>query len=124
MYDKDTIKNMERAIQTICKTAVTVWDTLDEDGADLMERLEQTAAAICQHFGLEERVMEEYRSTMDAIRRLEIQTECAMSYHELEEARELTYALCDRLSDPKEIMGHVRTVLEMTEVWYPELAAS
>ena len=69
MYDKDTIKNMERAIQTICKTAVTVWD-----------RLEQTAAAICQHFGLEERVMEEYRSTMDAIRRLEIQTECAIFY--------------------------------------------
>lgn len=124
MYDKDTIKNMERAIQTLCKTAVAVWNTLDEDGSDLIDRLEQTAASIQQRFGLEGDAPRQYRGMIDSMKQLGIQAECAMSYHELEEARDLVYALCDKLDDPKEIMRHVRTACEMIEVWYPEPAAS
>lgn len=123
MYDKDTLKNIEQSIQTICKTAIAVWSTLDEDGMDLIDRLEQTADAICRHFGLEERIMEQYRSSMDSVRQMELKADCDMSYHELEAARDMTYALCDMLDDPKEIMQHVRTACEMTEVWYPELTA-
>ena len=124
MYDKDTIKNMGNAIQTICKTAVAVWNTLDEDGSDLIERLEQTATSIQQHFELEGGALEQYRSMMDSMKQLGIKSECSMSYRELEEARDLVYALCDKLEDPKEIMRHVRTACEMIEVWYPEPVSS
>lgn len=124
MYDKDAIKNMERAIQTICKTAAAVWNTLDEDGSDLIDRLEQTAASIQQRFELEGDAPRQYRSMIDSMKQLGIQAECTMSYHELEEARDLVYALCDKLDDPKEIMRHVRTACEMIEVWYPEPVAS
>lgn len=124
MYDKDTIKNMERAIQTLCKTAAAVWNILDEDGSDLIDRLEQTAVSIRQHFELEGDAPGQYRSMIDSMKQLDIQAECTMSYHELEEARELVYALCDKLDDSKEIMRHVRTACEMIEVWYPEPATA
>ena len=124
MYDKEIARNMENAIQTICKTAVTVWYTLDEEGSDLIDRLEQTAASIQQHFEVEDGMLEQYRSMMGSMKRLDIKSECSMSYRELEEARDMVYALCDKLEDPKEIMRHVRTACEMIEVWYPEPAAS
>ena len=124
MYDQDTIKNLENAIQTICKTAVAVWNTLDEDGSDLIDRLEQIAASIQQHFELEGGELEQYRSMMGSMKQLGIKSECSMSYRELEKARDVVYALCDKLEDPKEIMRYVRTACEMIEVWYPEPAAS
>ena len=37
-----------------------------------------------------------------------------------EQAREMIFAMCDRLDDPKEVMQHVRTACEMLEVWEPE----
>ena len=124
MCDKETTNNMENINQTIYKTAVVVWNTLDEDGSDLIDRLEQTAASIQQHFELEDGMVEQYRSMMDSMKQLDIESKCSTSYRELEEARDMVYALCDKLEEPKEIMRYVRTACEMIEVWYPEPAAS
>ena len=112
-------ERMERAVRTIYRTAAAVYDIMEEDGRELMGRLEQAAAALRQHSGAGEEAEAEYRETLEKIRQGET-PKLRVSFHEAEQARDVLYELCDRLEDPKEIMGHVRTAGEMLDVWEPE----
>ncbi len=120
MLDKEAKENVKKDIQTILKTAITVEHTLDEYGLDLCERLEQAAEAIQKAFEMEESIMEDFRSALKTARDLELGIPENFSYADVEEAREMIFAMCDLLDDPKEIMQHVRTACEMLEVWEPE----
>lgn len=107
-------------IQTILKTAIMVWDILEEDGKALIEQLEQTAVALQRTYGLDNEVIEKYHNTMETVKEIDIVLPGTIRYAEAEQARETIYAMCDQLDDPKEIMRYVRTAREMLEVWYPE----
>lgn len=116
MLDEQAKENVKKSIQAILKTAITVQHTLDEYGEDLAERLEQTAEAIQKTFELEPSLMDEFRHSMKAAKELDLGIPTELSYTEVEQAREMVYAMCDRLDDPKEIMRHVRTASEMQYV--------
>ncbi len=119
MYDQETRKNIRKSIEVLGKTAIrllSLYDAERYDG-DLAERLEITAEALQKQFGLDDAVMEEYRQSVQMAKGAEL-TEQDIRYQEAEEARDMIYALCDRLSDPREIMRHVRSAQEMLEIWF------
>jgi len=94
--------------------------TLDEYGSELCERLERTAEALQKTFEMEDSLMEDFRKALETAREQnsgELEDFC---YMDAEQAREMIFAMCDRLDDPKEVMQHVRTACEMLEVWEPE----
>ena len=121
MLDEDSKKNIRKHINTLCNTALVVIETLgDEDAADLSERLEQTAKAIAEHYDMEPELMEELHAMLMAARRRNALNQKGISYIDAEHAKDMVYALCDELDDPKEIMRHVRTADEMMSVWESE----
>lgn len=116
-WDSSARQNIERSIQTICKTAIMVVSTLEEEGSDLVDSLECAAESICKVFGMDEKAMENYRAALESSKELTLNLAEPVTYQEAESAREMIYALCDRLDDPKKIMQHVRTATEMLYVW-------
>ncbi len=119
MYDKETQKNIKKSIEVLGKTTIKLLSLYDAEGydGDLAERLEITAEALQKQFGLDGTVMEEYRQSVQMAKETE-PTMQDIRYQEAEEARDMIYALCDRLSDPQEIMRHVRSAQEMLEIWF------
>lgn len=124
MLDENSKQNIRKHINTICVTAITVLETLgnDED-YDLVDRLTQTAEAIATHYEMEPELMEGYHALIKAARKkVELNNE-GFRFADAEQAKEMIYALCDNLTNPKEIMNHVRTADEMIAVWEPERKA-
>lgn len=117
MLDEQAKENIRKHIKAILKTALAAQNALGEYGEDLAERLEQSAEAIRKSFEMEESIMTDFRDKMKMAKELNIGLPAEISYKEIEQAREMIYAMCDRLDDPKEIMCHVRTAQEMQEVW-------
>lgn len=117
MADKQI--KVKQCIQTLMKTAVTVVFTLDECGEELSGRLEETAESLQKTFRLDEKIMEEYRSTVTAAKEIQ-KLSSELCYAEAEQARDVIYEMCDCLDNPKEIMKYVRTACEMLDVWNPE----
>ena len=64
--------------------------------------------------------MEELHAMLMAARRRNALNQKGISYIDAEHAKDMVYALCDELDDPKEIMRHVRTADEMMSVWESE----
>lgn len=124
MLDENSKQNIRKHINTICVTAITVLETLgnDED-YDLVDRLTQTAEAIATHYEMEPELMEEFHSLINAARKKANLDEKHFRFNDVEQTKEMIYALCDNLTDPKEIMNHVRTADEMIAVWEPERKA-
>ena len=120
MLDEQAKENVRKDIQTILKTAIVVDSTLDEYGAELCERLERTAEALQKTFEMEDSLMEDFRKALETAREQNSGEPEDFCYMDAEQAREMIFAMCDRLDDPKEVMQHVRTACEMLEVWEPE----
>lgn len=116
----DVKENVRKDIQTILKTAIVVDSTLDEYGSELCERLERTAEALQKTFEMEDSLMEDFRKALETAREQNSGEPEDFCYMDAEQAREMIFAMCDRLDDPKEVMQHVRTACEMLEVWEPE----
>ena len=65
-------------------------------------------------------LMEDFRKALETAREQNSGEPEDFCYMDAEQAREMIFAMCDRLDDPKEVMQHVRTACEMLEVWEPE----
>lgn len=115
MLKEQEKENVRESIKAILKMALTVEATRDEYGEDLAERLETTAKKIQTEFGIEETIMKEFHTAKEASKRWSLGMPIELSVREIKEAREMIFALCDRLESPKEIMCHVRTATEMVE---------
>ena len=124
MLDEDSKQNIRRHIDTLCKTALAVIEVMgtDED-SDLVGRLEQTAGAIAAHYEMEPELMEEFHAVITASRKRMALNEEGLRFMDAEQAKDMIYALCDNLDDPKEIMRHVRTADEIMAVWEVEKTA-
>ena len=120
MLDEQAKENVRKDIQTILKTAIVVDSTLDEYGSELCERLERTAEALQKTFEMEDSLMEDFRKALETAREQNSGEPEDFCYMDAEQAREMIFAMCDRLDDAKEVMQHVRTACEMLEVWEPE----
>lgn len=118
MLDERCKQNIRKYINTICQTAITVIETTEPgEESDLVQRLGQTADAIAAHYEMEPELMEGYHALIKAtLKKAELEKQ-ASSFRDAEQAKELIYALCDNLADPKEIMSYVRTADEMMAVW-------
>ncbi len=124
MLDENSRQNIRRHINTLCKTALAVIETLGTDEeSDLVDRLEQTADAIAAHYEMEPELMEEFRAVIMAARKRASLDEEGIRFADAEQAKDMIYALCDCLDDPKDIMRHVRTADEMMAVWESERTA-
>ena len=86
----------------------------------MCERLERTAEALQKTFEMEDSLMEDFRKALETAREQNSGEPEDFCYMDAEQAREMIFAMCDRLDDPKEVMQHVRTACEMLEVWEPE----
>lgn len=118
MLDENIKKNIRRYINTICQTALRVIE-VSEPGEEneLVNRLGQNADAIAEQYGLEPEVMEGYHALITAtIKKAELE-EQGITISDVEQAKEMIYALCDNLTEPKKIMEHVRTADEMLAMW-------
>lgn len=118
MLDENSRQNIRRHINTICKTALAVIEVMGTDKeSDLVDRLEQTAGAIASHYEMEPELMEEFHTVIIAARKRTDLNEEGLQFIDVEQAKDMIYALCDNLSDPKDIMRYVRTADEMMAVW-------
>ena len=117
MYKKSIQEKSKDAIRTICNTAIMVDTVLDDNGTNLMIALEQAAEAIQKNYGLDERIMGEYKDKVKASKNLKIGELEKVKTQDLENAQNIIYLVCDKLENPKEIMRYVRTANEMIYLW-------
>lgn len=108
-------ENVRESIKTILKMALTVEATRDEYGEDLAERLENTAQKLQTTFEIEESIMKEFHTAKETSKKWNLGIPLEVTSKDIDDAREMIYALCDRLESPKEIMYHVRNATEMME---------
>lgn len=124
MLDENSKQNIRKHINTICRTALAIIEMLDiDEESDLVDRLGETAKAIATHYEMEPELMEGYHALIEAARKKSELNREGFLFADAEHAKEMIYALCDNLTDPKEIMSHVRTADEMIAVWEPERKA-
>ena len=116
-------ENVRKTLHTICQTAVQAAATLDEYGEELVGQMEQAAEAIVSTFGIGEDAMEEFRSTVNTARENQLMPEKVPTKHEVAEAIDMIYAMCDYQTEVKTVMRYVRTAGEVMFVWYPDMVA-
>lgn len=118
MLDEDSKQNVRNHIKSLCRTALEVIEVMGTDEeSDLVDRLEKTASAIAIHYDMEPELMEEYRNVIKGARYRTKLIDDGFQYVDAENAKDMIYALCDELDNPKEIMCHVRTADEMLAIW-------
>lgn len=121
MFNKNIADNIKDHIKTICNSSISVISTLGDDyDQDLTETMEQAVAEMVRHYNLDESVLEEYRQTIKEANGEMTEAAADTTYQDAEDARDMILDLCDRLTDPTEIMKLVRAAIEVTNVWYSE----
>lgn len=119
MLNEQEKTKAEESVRIIMKAAMVKIFTVDPCGEDALQRLEQTAESIRKTFGLDGKIMDEYRIKVAAAKEVGIIT--SELYHaEAEQVRDVIYVMCGRLDDPKEVMKHVRSAGEIIDIWNPE----
>ena len=119
MLNEQEKTKAEESVRIIMKAAMVKIFTVDPCGEDALQRLEQTAESIRKTFGLDGKIMDEYRIKVAAATEVGIIT--SELYHaEAEQVRDVIYEMCGRLDDPKEVMKHVRSAGEIIDIWNPE----
>ena len=122
MVIRNTENKIQDHIKTICYSSINVTSSLGEGyEQDLTDTMEQVVAAMVKHYNLDESVLEEYRQTIEAANGDMTDAASDTTYQDAEDARDMIINLCDKLTDPKEIMKFVRAAIEVTNVWYSEL---
>ena len=115
--DEHAERNIQKEINTICQTAITVWNTMAEEGADLVEKLDKVVESLVATYELNPEVLTKYRSTVESAKEMRLGLTKKITYNEAINARDMIFALCDQLTDPKQIMDYVRTGCEIVYVW-------
>ena len=117
--DEHNKKLVEETISTICKTAIVVWNTLAEEGQDLIKRFDSVVECMVHTYELGETALKEYRGEIEAAKEMEAEIKQTVSSVEAETAQETIFKLCDNLKNPKQIMEYVHTACEIVNVWKP-----
>ena len=122
MFNKNIADNINKHIKTICNSSISVASILGDEDYDrsLTETMEQAVAAMVRLYNLDESVLDEYRQTIKAANGEMTEAAADTTYQDAEDARDMILDLCDKLTDPKEIMRFVRAAIEVTNVWYSE----
>ena len=115
--DEQAEKNIKKDINTICQTAITVWNTMAEEGTDLVEKLDRVVESLVTTYELNPEVLTEYRTTVESAKEMQLGIKVKVTYAEALNARDMVFALCDLLTDPKQIMEYVRIGCEIVYVW-------
>ena len=115
--DEHAESNIKKEINTICQTAITVWNTVAEEGTELIEKLDKVVESLVTTYELNPEVLTKYRSTVESAREMRLGLTKKITYNEAINARDMIFALCDQLTDPKQIMEYVRTGCEIVYVW-------
>lgn len=115
--DEHAESNIKKEINTICQTAITVWNTVAEEGTELIEKLDKVVESLVTTYELKPEVLTKYRSTVESAREMRLGLTKKITYNEAINARDMIFALCDQLTDPKQIMEYVRTGCEIVYVW-------
>ena len=118
MLDENSKQNIRTHVNTLCRTALEVIKIIGiDEGSDLIDRLGQTANAIAKCYEMEPELMENFYAVIDGTRTGACLTKEVISFGSALNAKEMIYALCDNLENPKDIMAHVRTADEMMAIW-------
>lgn len=122
MLDDNVMQNIKQAIRTLSKTAMQALSVYDpeEYGAELAEKMENTAQAICQYYELDDSVMREYRVLVESAKRQDVIVSRMVDFHDADQAQGVIYAVCDGLDNPKDIMCLVRAATDMMNLWFAE----
>ena len=115
--NKVTKEQAAKAIRTICGVAkinVVVTEEIEEG---LTPQLETTATALQKNYGLDTAVMEEYRDSIEEVKKSGTADE--IPYADAENARDTVYKMCEELTDAKEIMQHVYNMREILYILAP-----
>jgi predicted house-cleaning noncanonical NTP pyrophosphatase (MazG superfamily) len=122
MFNKNIADNIKDHIKTICNSSISVISILGDENYDrsLTETMEQAVAAMVRHYNLDESVLDEYRQTIEAANGEITEAAAETTYLDAEDARDMILDLCDKLTDPKEIMRFVRAAIEVANVWFSE----
>ena len=115
--DEHAESNIKKEINTICQTAITVWNTVAEEGTELIEKLDKVVESLVTTYELNPEVLTKYRSTVESAKEMRLGLTKKITYNEAINARDMIFALCDQLTDPKQIMDYVRTGCEIVYVW-------
>lgn len=115
--DENAQKNITKEINTICQTAITVWNTVAEEGTDLIEKLDRVVESLVTTYELNPDVLTKYRTMIESAKEMQLGLKKKITYSEALNARDMIFALCDQLTDPKQIMEYVRTGCEIVYVW-------
>lgn len=115
--DEHAEKNIKKEINTICQTAITVWNTEAEEGMTLIEKLDRVVESLVATYELNSEVLTKYRNTVESAKELQLGINTKITYNDALNARDMVFALCDQLTDPKQIMEYVRTGCEIVYVW-------
>ena len=66
--DEHAESNIKKEINTICQTAITVWNTVAEEGTELIEKLDKVVESLVTTYELNPEVLTKYRSTVESAR--------------------------------------------------------
>lgn len=115
--DQHAENNIKKEINTICQTAIRVWDTVAEEGVGLIEKLDKVVESLVATYELNPEVLTKYRTMVESAKEMQLGSNKRITLAEALNARDMIFALCDQLTDPKQIMEHVRTGCEIVYVW-------
>lgn len=115
--DEHAENNIKKEINTICQTAITVWNTVGEEGTDLIEKMDRLVESLVTTYELNPEELTKYRTTMESAKEMQLGIKTKVAYADALNARDMVFALCDLLTDPKQIMEYVRTGCEIVYVW-------
>lgn len=115
--DEMAKSNIKKEINTICQTAITVWNNEGEERGDFIEQLDKIVESMVTIYGLETEVLTKYRTMVESAKEMNLAISKKVTLTDTRNLREMIFALCDNLSEPKQIMEYVRTACELVDVW-------
>lgn len=112
--DNQTERSIEQGIKTICKTAIVVRDTLEEEGQELIDRFDRVVKDITLVYAMDTGLLSKYRDAVSGIIKADDEE---ITPSDAVKAQNMIFDFCDSLADPKQIMEYVRTACEIVDVW-------
>lgn len=115
--DEHAENNIKKAVNTICQTAITVWNTEAEEGVDLIEKLDKVVESLVATYELNPEELSKYRTMVESAKEMQLGLNKRITYTEAINTRDMVFAMCSQMSDPKLIMEYVQTACEIVYVW-------
>ena len=70
--DQHAENNIKKEINTICQTAIRVWDTIAEEGAGLIEKLDKVVESLVATYELNPEVLTKYRTMVESAKEMQL----------------------------------------------------